>query len=70
MLAHLNGAGLALKADDFTAGAWACATCHAWLDGLYARTHSRADRDVYHLEAVRRTQDELIRRGIVEVVIK
>ena len=62
VLAHLNGAGLALKAHDHEA-AYACSACHEWLDGGYVKTHSRAERDLYHLEGVINTQRLLVEQG-------
>ena len=34
VLAHLNGGGMGYKHHDFL-GAWACSSCHSWLDGDY-----------------------------------
>lgn len=62
VLAHLNGAGMALKAHDHE-GAYTCSACHSWLDGGYAKTHTRAERDLWHLEGVIRTQRLLIDEG-------
>lgn len=62
VLAHLNGAGLALKAHDHEA-AYACSACHKWLDGGYVKTHTRAERDLYHLEGVINTQRLLVEQG-------
>ncbi len=62
VLAHLNGAGMAVKHSDAHA-AYACRTCHAWLDGGYARTHTRDQRDLLHLQAVIRTQEVMIEDG-------
>jgi len=62
VLAHLNGAGMAMKAHDHE-GAYACSACHSWLDGGYAKTHTRAERDLWHLEGVIRTQRLLIEEG-------
>ena len=62
VLAHLNGAGMATKAPD-AHGAYACRTCHAWLDGGYARTHTREQRDLLHLQGVIRTQHRLMEQG-------
>lgn len=66
VLAHLNGGGVGMKAPDWQ-GAYACATCHAWLDGGYVRTHTRAERDLYHLEAVIRTQEKLIDKELLSI---
>lgn len=61
--AHLNGAGMGLKHCDIHI-AYACADCHAWLDGGYARAGvNRAVRDLYHLQAVIRTQQVMVREG-------
>lgn len=55
VLAHLNGAGMGMKEHDLF-GCFACSDCHAWLDGGYARTHTRKERDLAHYEAIIRTQ--------------
>ena len=44
VLAHINGAGMGMKHNDLH-GAFSCSSCHAWLDGGYAKTHSAADRE-------------------------
>lgn len=62
VLAHLNGAGMGRKADD-ALGAWACGQCHSWLDGGYAKTHSRDERDLYHLKGMARTVEVLRGEG-------
>ncbi len=67
VLAHINGAGMALKAPDHK-GAYTCSACHEWLDGGYARQgFSRGQRDLMHLEGVLRTQDRLIEKGLIIV---
>lgn len=63
VLAHLNGAGMALKAHDHEA-AYACSACHEWLDGGFASTgYNRDVRDLWHLQAVIRTQRQLLEQG-------
>ena len=62
VLAHLNGAGMALKAHDHEA-AYACSACHSWLDGGYVHHYSKATRDLWHLEAVIQTQRLLLEQG-------
>lgn len=63
VLAHLNGAGVGLKASDHEA-AYACSACHAWLDGGYANQgHFRDHRDLLHLQGVIRTQRHLLEQG-------
>lgn len=64
VLAHLNGAGMGRKAHDLH-GAWTCAACHQWLDGGFSREASKNVRDLYHLEAVIRTQEALIEEGLL-----
>jgi len=65
VLAHLNSAGMALKAHDIH-GAYCCSDCHAWLDGDYSATTDRELRDLYHLEAMVRTQIIMINDGLIE----
>lgn len=60
VLAHRNGAGMGMKASDEDA-AYACFACHAWLDGGYVRTHTRAQRDEIHEKAILRTREERAR---------
>lgn len=65
VLAHRNGAGMACKADD-TDAAYACSGCHEWLDGGYVRHGAtRFERDMYHGQAIFRTQQILIERGLM-----
>jgi hypothetical protein len=64
--AHLNGAGWAIKENDlFTARA--CFTCHTWLDGGYVKTHTREQRDLYHLQGVIRTQKQYLDEGLITI---
>lgn len=65
VLAHLNGSGFGTKSDDIH-GAYACFTCHTWLDGGYAKTHNRDYRDLLHLEAVIRTQKIMLEKGLIK----
>lgn len=68
VLAHLNGGGTGIKASDHEA-AYACSDCHAWLDGGYVQHgHNKDTRDLWHLEAVIRTQRALIYKGLMVVV--
>lgn len=66
VLAHLNGGGMGAKAGDHEA-AYCCADCHTWLDGGYAQTTPKELRDLWHLEAVIRTQRLLIEQGLIKV---
>lgn len=69
VLAHYRLAdtsGMGCKPNDFQ-GAWACSACHDYVDG---RSHNRREYDRptarhWHAEGVMRTQDILIREGVV-----
>lgn len=65
VLAHLNGGGMAFKNGNIHA-AYACDCCHEWLDHSYAILGASRDRrDLYHLQAVIRTQVIMINDGIL-----
>ena len=66
VLAHLNGAGMAKKHHNIHA-AYCCYECHAFLDGGYIGKFSRAERDLYHLDGVIRTQIIMIEEGILKL---
>lgn len=66
VFAHKNGGGMAIKVPDYH-GSFACSDCHAWLDGGYVKTHTRAQRDLLHAEAIFRTQDVLFDKGLLVV---
>jgi ferredoxin len=66
VLAHLNGAGIAMKSSDIH-GAYACSACHAWLDHGYAKDYTRDQRDLAHLRAVIRTQKIMLQEGLINV---
>ena len=66
--AHLNGGGVGAKVSD-AHGCYACFDCHEWLDGGYIRTPNmqRYVRDLRHLEAVIRTQNILLNKGLLVI---
>ena len=72
IFAHLNGAGMGMKHADIH-GAYACSDCHIWLDGGYIKAtepaiqNSRADRDLYHLEGMVRTQQIMIKESTIKL---
>jgi len=67
VLAHLNGAGAGMKNPDWQA-AYACSSCHAFLDGGYANSGIwREQRDLLHLQGVIRTQSRLIDKGFIQI---
>jgi hypothetical protein len=63
VLAHLNGAGMALKANDIH-GAFACSDCHNEVDRRTRHIDMEAAR-LAHLEGVIRTQKVLLRIGLI-----
>jgi hypothetical protein len=68
VLAHLNGGGMGMKQPDYL-GAYACSSCHAWLDGGYAQKgYSRAQRDLAHMEAILRTLQRLFEKNLLKEV--
>jgi hypothetical protein len=66
VLGHLNGGGMAAKHHDVFA-AYVCSDCHAWLDGGYVKTATRAERDLLHLQGVIKTQPILMELGLIIV---
>jgi len=66
VLAHLNGGGGGMKNPDFQ-GAYACSNCHFWLDGGYVNTSTRDERDLFHLQAVIKTQKILLEKGLIKI---
>jgi hypothetical protein len=72
VLAHLNGAGMGKKALDIH-GAYACFDCHAYLDGgwtkdkylLQTEDSPMAAVKLLHIEAVIRTQEIMVKEGIL-----
>lgn len=64
VLAHYRMAGICgtgQKPPD-ECGAWACSSCHDWVDGRVKTEHIDTMR-LYHLEGVMRTLHELSRLG-------
>ena len=67
VLCHLNGWGMSGKHPDLLA-AWGCSDCHSWVDRDYAKFHTKEQRDFLHLEGIIRTQQELLKMGLAEVI--
>lgn len=66
VLAHYRLAGtcgVGSKPNDLQ-GAWACSACHDAIDGR-SRAVTRDEARQLHAEGVMRTQDQLIREGLV-----
>ncbi len=65
VFAHRNGGGMAIKRSSID-GSYACHACHEWLDHGWTRSVcTRADRDLLHFEAIARTQEKMIRDGVL-----
>lgn len=64
VLAHLNGAGMGIKSLDIH-GAYSCSSCHAWLDGGYAKDYPREYRDLLHYQGIIRTQIMMVAAGLM-----
>lgn len=62
VLAHLNGGGMGMKHSDLH-GAWACSACHDWVDQRSGGPSG--DRKLRLLEAIIRTQQQLIKSEII-----
>lgn len=56
--------GVGLKPDD-TSGAYACSSCHDYLDGRAHHTEAHIKRD-YWFRAMRRTWKLLIENGVLK----
>lgn len=66
VLAHYRLAGtcgVGSKPSDLQ-GAWACSACHDAIDGR-SRAVTRDEARQLHAEGVMRTQDQLVREGLV-----
>ena len=64
VLAHLNGAGLALKAYDVH-GAYCCHSCHDVLDGRKPSDYEKEWLELIHLRGVIKTQEKMIEKGLI-----
>ncbi len=64
VLAHLNGAGLALKAHDCH-GAYACHSCHDILDSRKPSNYDKEWLELIHLRGVIKTQERMIAKGLL-----
>ena len=69
VLCHLPGGGIGGKVSDIH-GAYGCSACHSWIDGGWAHDKNclaQWEPELYHLEAVIRTQEILLREGLIKV---
>ena len=63
VLAHINGAGMGVKAHDFH-GTYCCSDCHAVVDGAKSH-HSKESVLIAFYEGVIRTQSLLYYCGLL-----
>ena len=64
VLAHLNGYAMGKKHLDIH-GAYCCSDCHDAIDGRTKTYMNKQVRDLYHLEGVIRTQQIMVKEGIL-----
>ena len=65
VLAHINGAGMGIKANDIHA-AFCCSSCHDALDGRNRSSGLNPDLlRLYHLDGVIRTQRVWLNEGLI-----
>jgi hypothetical protein len=64
VLAHLNGAGIGLKAIDIH-GAYLCLSCHDIYDGRKQSNRDKDDIELQMLRAVINTQQILDQEGLI-----
>ncbi len=72
VFAHLNGAGMGMKHADIH-GAYACSNCHDFIDGRWSPSTpdtfniTRGDIMLMHYDGMLRTQQIMIRDGILKL---
>jgi hypothetical protein len=67
VLAHLNGAGIAIKHNDLF-GAFCCSACHDHLDRRIINAFSPEHIALAHYEAMHRTQQWWLDHGYIQIV--
>ena len=69
VLCHLrySSTGMSHKENDLI-GAWGCFECHRVVDdeGPHRKLWTKEERDMMHMVGVIRTQQELIRLGVIK----
>jgi len=66
---HLNGAGIGEKMQNIH-GAYGCSNCHDFVDGvlgIVCQDYNTKQRQFYHLRGTIRTQELMIRNGILKL---
>ena len=67
IFAHLNGGGMGKKRDDIF-GSYCCSACHDVLDGRVQSVYANETLERMHLDGMVRTQEELIKKGLIKCV--
>jgi len=67
VLAHLGGAGMALKRDDMEAS-FACSACHSIVDGAVKSVYTVVELKLMHHEGAMRTRDYWRKNGMIKTV--
>lgn len=67
VLAHISGGGMGAKRSDIH-GAYCCSSCHDAVDGRAPCVGaSPFELHLYHLEGVVRTQEIMLREGLIKL---
>ena len=66
VLAHLNGGGMGKKHLPIH-GCYACYECHTWLDGGYIGQTDKFHRNLFHYEAMVKTQQIMVEEGVLKL---
>ena len=65
VLCHLPGGGMGAKRHDIH-GAYGCSSCHDEIDRRTRILPNRSQVEQYHLEGVIRTQEIMLREGLIK----
>jgi len=66
VLAHMNGAGMGMKASDHEAG-YCCSDCHDAIDGRTITVFTCDEITIMFYECIFRTQKKLIEKGLMVI---
>lgn len=66
VLCHLNTGGMSKKTHSIH-GAYGCSSCHDVVDGRVRVDLNANQREFYHLQGVIRTQELMIKNGILKL---
>jgi len=66
VFAHLNGGGMGRKKSSIH-GAYACSDCHDVLDSRRGTMYTPQELRLFHLDAVIRTQEIMLKDGVLKL---